>query len=92
MRSHLGRLESRALGRLLVKVGLASLALLAIAWAGAHYLLIDWATQPFWPKCLSLLGVIAASAGAFFLCANALGIREVHDLVAAVRRRLRRRR
>jgi putative peptidoglycan lipid II flippase len=92
MRSHLGRLESRALARLLAKVGLASLALLALAWAGGHYLLADWATQAFWPKCLSLLGVIAVSAAAFFLCANALGIREVHDLVAAVRRRLRRRR
>jgi putative peptidoglycan lipid II flippase len=92
MRSHLGRLESRALARLLAKVGLASLALLAIAWAGGHYLLADWATQAFWPKCLSLLGVIAVSAAAFFLCANALGIREVHDLVAAVRRRLQRRR
>jgi len=92
MRSHLGRLESRALARLLAKVGLASLALLALAWAGGHYLLADWATQAFWPKCLSLLGVIAVSAAAFFLCANALGIREVHDLVAAVRRRLQRRR
>jgi putative peptidoglycan lipid II flippase len=92
MRSHLGRLESRALARLLAKVALASLALLASAWAGGHYLLADWATQPFWPKCVSLLGVIAVSAAAFFLCANALGIREVHDLVAAVRRRLRPRR
>jgi putative peptidoglycan lipid II flippase len=92
MRSHLGRLESRALARLLARVAVASLALLAIAWAGSHYLLADWATQSFWPKCLSLVAVIALSAAAFFLCANALGIREVHDIVAAVRRRLRRRR
>jgi putative peptidoglycan lipid II flippase len=92
MRSHLGRLESRALARLLLRVGLASLALLAIAWAGGHYLLGDWATQAFWPKCLSLAAVIAVSAAAFFFCANALGIPEVHDIVAAVRRRLQRRR
>ena len=92
MRAHLGRLESRALGRLLARVGLASVALLVIAWAGGHYLLDDWATQAFWPKCLRLFAVIVVSATAFFACANALGIREVHDLVAAVRRRLMRRR
>jgi putative peptidoglycan lipid II flippase len=91
MRSHLGRLESRALVRLLLRVGLASLALLAIAWAGGHYLLGEWATEAFWPKCLTLVAVIAVSAVAFFICANALGIPEVHDIVAAVRRRLRRR-
>jgi putative peptidoglycan lipid II flippase len=92
MRSHLGRLESRALARLLLRVAVASLALLAIAWAGGHYLLGDWATEAFWPKCLTLAGVIALSAAAFFFCANALGIPEVHDIVAAVRRRLQRRR
>ncbi len=65
--------------------------LLTVAWAGAHLLLADWAVQRFWPKCISLLLVIAAGAGAFFfLAANALGIGEVHDIVAAVGRRLRR--
>ena len=90
MRSHLGRLESRAMLVLLLKVALASVVLLTVAWAGAHLLLADWAVQRFWPKCISLLLVIAAGAGAFFLAANALGIGEVHDIVAAVGRRLRR--
>jgi putative peptidoglycan lipid II flippase len=90
MRAQLGRLESRAMLALLAKVALASLALLAVAWAGAHYLLADWALQPFWPKCASLILVILTAAGAFFLCAGALGIAEVHDIAAAVRRRLRR--
>jgi putative peptidoglycan lipid II flippase len=90
MRSHLGRLESRAMLVLLFRVGLASAALFAIAWAGSHYLLADWATAAFWPKCLSLLAVIAVSAAAFFLCANALGIAEVHEILAAVRRRVQR--
>jgi putative peptidoglycan lipid II flippase len=90
MRSHLGRLESRAMLVLLLKVALASVVLLTVAWAGAHLLLADWAVQRFWPKCVSLLLVIAAAAGAFFLAANALGIGEVHDIVAAVGRRLRR--
>jgi putative peptidoglycan lipid II flippase len=90
MRGHLGRLESRALLVLLGKVGLASGALLLISWGGAHFLLGDWATEAFWPKCLTLLAVIALAAAAFFLCANALRIAEVHDIVSALRRRLQR--
>jgi putative peptidoglycan lipid II flippase len=90
MRAQLGRLESRAMLTLLTKVSLASAALLAVSWAGAHYLLADWAVQPFWPKCASLLLIILTSAAAFFLCASALGIEEVHDIAAALRRRLRR--
>jgi putative peptidoglycan lipid II flippase len=90
MRSHLGRLESRAMLALLLKVALASAALLSVAWAGGQLLLADWAVQRFWPKCVSLLLVIAAGAGAFFLAANALAIGEVHEIVAAVGRRLRR--
>jgi putative peptidoglycan lipid II flippase len=90
MRSHLGRLESRAMLTLLTRVALASALLCVIAWAGSHWLLADWAVERFWPKCASLLLVIATSAGAFFLCANALGITEVHEIVAAVRRRVSR--
>ncbi|HSY06251.1 MAG TPA: murein biosynthesis integral membrane protein MurJ [Steroidobacteraceae bacterium] len=90
MRSHLGRLESRALLTLLMKVALASLALLLVAAAGQQLLLSEWAIQPFWPKCTGLLLVIACAAAAFFLVAVALGIGEVHDIAAAVRRRLTR--
>ena len=71
-------------------MALASAVLLGISWAGAHLLLADWAVQRFWPKCVSLILVIGSAAGAFFLCANALGIGEVHEIVRAVRRRLRR--
>ena len=91
MRAQLGRLESRAMLTLLAKVALACVALLAVCAAGMHYLLADWAAQAFWPKCLGLTLVIAVAAAAFFFCANALGIAEVHDIVAAARRRLARR-
>jgi len=90
MRAHLGRLESRAMLTLLAKVALASAALFAVSWAGAHFLLADWAVQPFWPKCIALLLVIATAAAAFFLFASALRIGEVHEIVSAVRRRLER--
>src|SRR5205085_11276056 len=42
MRSHLGRLESRAMLALLSKLALASAVLLLASWAGAHFLLADW--------------------------------------------------
>jgi putative peptidoglycan lipid II flippase len=90
MRSHLGRLESRAMAALLARVALASLALLAIAWGGGQLLLADWAVQHFWPKLASLTLVIGCAAVAFFVCASALGIGEVQELRQAVRRRLRR--
>jgi putative peptidoglycan lipid II flippase len=90
MRAHLGRLESRAMAALLARVALASLVLLAIAWGGGHFLLADWALQPFWPKLASLTLVIGCAAAAFFLCAAALGIDEVRELRHALQRRLRR--
>ncbi|MBV9727592.1 MAG: murein biosynthesis integral membrane protein MurJ, partial [Gammaproteobacteria bacterium] len=90
MRSELGRLESRLMVRLLAKVALASAALFAVCWAGNHLLLADWALQPFWPKLVSLALIIGSGAAVFFGCASVLGIGEVHDIVSAVRRRLRR--
>jgi putative peptidoglycan lipid II flippase len=90
MRSHLGRLESRAMLTLLLKVALASLVLLALTWAGSEWLLGNWAVEAFWPKTLSLALVIALGAGGFFVSAAMLRIREVQDLTAALRRRLRR--
>ena len=90
MRSHLGRLESRAMLALLSKVALASAVLLLASWAGAHFLLADWAVQSFWPKCLSLALVIVLAAAAFFVSASALGVGEVHEIARAVQRRLRR--
>src|SRR6266699_3322593 len=90
MRSHLGRLESRAMLALLAKVALASAVLLLASWAGAQLLLADWAVQGFWPKCLSLALVIVLAAAAFFVSASALGISEVHEIARAVQRRLRR--
>ena len=90
MRSHLGRLESRAMLALLSKLALASAVLLLASWSGAHFLLADWAVQSFWPKCLSLVLVIVLAAAAFFVSASALGIGEVHEIARAVQRRLRR--
>jgi hypothetical protein len=63
-----------------------------VCWLGSHFLLADWATQPFWPK-LAGVGVTIATAGlVFVLVASALKIPELSEIVAAFERRLRRRR
>jgi peptidoglycan biosynthesis protein MviN/MurJ (putative lipid II flippase) len=91
MRRHLGKLESRTMLQMLVRLSVASLVLAAICWAGMHFLLSNWATAAFLPKAGSLALVIAAGAAAFFLCATALGISELREITQAVKRRLLRR-
>ncbi|HZT02568.1 MAG TPA: murein biosynthesis integral membrane protein MurJ [Steroidobacteraceae bacterium] len=90
MHRHLGRLESRAMLSLLLRLSVASAVLAGICWAGDHFLLAGWRLERFWPKVGSLTAVIVAGAGAFFICATALRIREMQDIALAVRRRLRR--
>jgi putative peptidoglycan lipid II flippase len=91
MRAHLGTLESRAMLLLLARIAVAAAVLVGISWAGGQLLLADWAVQAFWPKLASLLVVIGAGVGGFFLVASALGISEVHEITRAVRRRVQRR-
>jgi putative peptidoglycan lipid II flippase len=90
MHRHLGRLESHAMLSLLARLSVACAALAGICWAGDHYLLAGWAVERFWPKAGSLAAVIVVGAGAFFICATALRIREMQDIALAVQRRLRR--
>ncbi|MGH8139737.1 MAG: murein biosynthesis integral membrane protein MurJ [Steroidobacteraceae bacterium] len=90
MRRHLRFLQSGVMLALLAKVGGASALMAALCWYGSSVFLSDWATQAFWPKLAALSGVILVGAGAFFLCATALGIAELRDITQAVQRRLRR--
>ena len=70
--------------------GLRRLA--GVCWLGAHFLLADWATQPFWPKLTWLTLTIVVAGLAFLLVATALKIPELRDIIAAFERRLRRKR
>jgi len=90
MHRHLGRLESRAMLVLLSRLLVATALLALICWAGAHYLLGDWAVEHFWPKLGSLTLVIAVGIGAFFWSATMLRIREMQEITQAVMRRFRR--
>ena len=84
-------LESRRMLMLLAKAGVAGAALAAVCAASNHWLLSDWATQAFVRKTCILFATIGVAGGVFLGVGVALRIEELHELVAVVRRRLRRR-
>jgi len=90
MRRHLKGLESRRMLVMLVKVAVASGALVAVCAASSHWLLADWETQTFLSKISALLGTVIAGALVFAGCGAALHIEEIKELQSAIRRRLRR--
>src|SRR5262249_17900875 len=92
MRRQLTYLETGAMLRLVGKLAVAGAALAGVCWLGSHFLLSDWATQPFWPKLLWLGVTITAAGLVFLLVASALNIPELRDIIAAFERRLRRQR
>jgi len=92
MRRQLKFLETRAMALLLAKLAVAGAVLAGVCWLGSHFLLADWPTQAFAPKTFYLLATIAVAGGAFLFVAAALRIPELHDIIAAFQRRLRRRR
>jgi putative peptidoglycan lipid II flippase len=90
MRKYLGGLESRRMGRMLAKLVVATAALMAVCAASSHWLLADWATQAFPGKASALLGTIVLGGLVFTACGVALRIEELGEVVAAVKRRVRR--
>jgi putative peptidoglycan lipid II flippase len=92
MRRQLVFLETRSMLALLGKLSLAGAALAGVCWVGGHFLLADWAAQPFWPKLAGLGATIVVAGVVFLLVASALKIPELRDIIAAFERRLRRKR
>ena len=90
MQFQLKGLESRRLLLLLVKVAVASGALVAVCAASSHWLLADWPQQSLWIKLPALLATVLAGAAAFAACGVLLHIEELKELRDAVRRRLTR--
>jgi putative peptidoglycan lipid II flippase len=90
MQRHLHGLESRRMLIMLGKSAIAAAALFAVCAASSHWLLADWATQPFWSKLSALLGTVIVGALVFGACGAALHIEEIDTLLAAIKRRLRR--
>jgi putative peptidoglycan lipid II flippase len=91
MRGHLGRLDSGQMLRMLAKLVVPSLVLIAVCWGGLRLFFTDWPTQGLLPKLGGLAVVICVGAAAFFFCAMALGITELREIAHAVKRRLSRR-
>ncbi len=90
MRRHTTRLETRALGATLGKVVLASLPLAAICIGSQAWLFGDLGGMPFYTKLVAVLGVIGAGGVAFFGSVLLLKVEEVGEIVAVVRRKLKR--
>ena len=89
MRRHLGRFDSRAMLSMLSRLSVACGLLTLICWAGLHWMLAGWQSEPFWPKLGALTLVILVGAGAFFASALVLGIGEMHDIAQILKRKLR---
>jgi putative peptidoglycan lipid II flippase len=87
---HLGGLDVPAMLVLLGKTALAGAALAAVCFASMHWWLADWATLPFLPKSLALLGTMVLGGAVFAGCGVLLRIDELNELIVMVRRRLRR--
>ena len=85
-------LETRSMLALLGKLSVAGAVLAGVCWLGGHYLLADWAKQPFLPKLAGLTATIAVAGSAFLIVASVLNIPELREIIAAFERRLRRKR
>jgi putative peptidoglycan lipid II flippase len=92
MRFELKGLESRRLLLLLLKVAVASGALVAVCAASSHWLLADWREQSLWIKLPALLATVVAGAAVFAACGVLLHIEELKELRDAFMRRLKRER
>jgi putative peptidoglycan lipid II flippase len=90
MRHHLKRLESRRMLAMLGKVTVACLPLVALCLASSHWLLANWAVQPFWSRLGALLATVTAGAAVFVASGARLDIEELDELIGLVRRRLHR--
>ena len=91
-RREIARLETRSLLVALLKIFIASDALALVCWGAKWLLLGPWATMGLGLRIAALGLTIGVSLGAFCTVAALLRMREMHDLLDAVRRRLSRRR
>jgi len=90
MYRQLGGLETRRMAVLLGKAAIAGAALAAVCAASTHWLLSDWATQALVRKTAALFATMTVGALVFLGVGAALRIEELHEVIAAVKRRLRR--
>jgi putative peptidoglycan lipid II flippase len=90
MYRQLGGLDVRLMLVLLAKTLAAGAALACVCLASTHWLLADWPTQAFVPKAVALCVTIVAGGAVFAVCAVALRIEELNELIVMFKRRVRR--
>jgi len=88
MRRHLQGLETRFMGLMLLKVAVATAALVAVCLAAMQWLLAGWATQALLLKLGALLLTVSVAMAVYGAAAHVLHVDELHRFTAAVRRRL----
>src|SRR5262249_20942536 len=82
-------LESRRMFIGLAKICLAAGLMALVCWAANYWWLYAWDQLRFVPKLCALFGTIGVSAAIFFGTALLLGVDELRDIFALVKRRLR---
>ena len=92
MRREVARMETRRLLVTLVKIFLASDVLALVCWGAKELLLGPWATMGLALRIIALTLTIGLAVGAFITAAALLRLREMRDVLDAVKRKLSRRR
>jgi len=87
MRRHTGRLETGAMLAALGKIALAGSVLGAVCWGAQHFVFPEATGLPEWKRIVDVAVTIALGGGAFFATAYLLGIPELRETVAMVRKR-----
>jgi putative peptidoglycan lipid II flippase len=88
----ISRLETKRLLVTLAKIFVATDALILVCWGCDWLMLSQWAGMNFALRLTSLLLTITLAMGAFVLVAALLHLREMRDVLSALRRRLARKR
>lgn len=90
MHKQVHRLETKHMIATLAKLALAGAVLAAVCWAAMRWPMAGWKTMSFVVRTLLLGTTIAVAGGAFFASAALLRIEELDDMLAVVKRKLRR--
>jgi putative peptidoglycan lipid II flippase len=90
MRSHIRRLETRALLVALAKIGGAGIALAAVCGLAHVTVFAGWSRMNFPLRLAALTGTIAVAGVAFFGVAFVMKLDEMNEVVAIFRRRISR--
>ena len=91
MRRESGGLETRRLVQFFGRLALAAGVLAGVCLLGDQWLEASWAHRSLVSKAAALTTVIGCGAAAFFAMAHLARVEELHELVEAMQRRLRKR-